>query len=730
MGKLKLLLTLLLCIYFSVNGIYAQENATVKDTVTLKAVTVVGNKKSTRLTSDRLVYDMSSNPLPQNSILQAFKYIPSLKSDGELFSIIGKERTVVYINGRKSRFTAGALAAYLNSLPANSVKSIEVIVTPNTTFEGEGDFGIINIVLKKDEQDGLKGFISGRIRKTYYFKENANLNLNFKKKKLQGNFTSGIDLNSDWQRRNVESLYKESLLTTSNSSVTIGNNKSLSAALILEYELTPKTTLGVFANFSFYKENHNEIGYSIFSMDNSSKTDSTITLDYNSRIFKPQTAENVNIRTILNNKSSLNIDLDYFNHYNRYKSTKTQNITIDNLTKQNHDNFVQLSPQKVNIGSVKIDYSYKDTTFLLNAGVDGYYSNVNNNDQYFNYSNNDYELDKTLSNLFILKELNVGAFVNTRYKLSNKFSIDLGIRLERTNYKGEQRTLNTDFTYNYWNILPILLMNYMTNSYGTFNYSLSHRISRAPFDALNPFIVYNSPSSYAKGNPYLNPVKLYMQSLSWKYKQLYVNLSYQMQKDIISGVQVIKDNNMIESMPMNLNKQHKLSTLISTDIKYLNKKATLNLSVNYNWINFNGQVDNIDLSYKFNSVNINLNNYLVLSKRCNWGLEVGLQYYSKEKYNNRYFPSNSRGSLELYKSFKYFQLSLFGFQNLYFYNGHVNSTWKTTYDVSNLLSTTYQRGEAAGIGIRIRYNFGNRKVKNLDIRETSNSEVKQRLTNY
>jgi|GEM_PF-5179655 len=74
------------------------------DPTTLNEVVVSAHRRNIKIETDRLVYDMSSNPLKDDNTLEALKFVPLVSSNGESFSIIGKDYTDIYINGRKKEY--------------------------------------------------------------------------------------------------------------------------------------------------------------------------------------------------------------------------------------------------------------------------------------------------------------------------------------------------------------------------------------------------------------------------------------------------------------------------------------------------------------------------------------------------------------------------------------------------------------------------------------------------
>ena len=112
---------------------------------------------------DKIVYN------PENDVLQTsddatdvLRRAPLLSVDLEgNVSLRGSNNIKFLINGKTSAFFSSDVSTALQLIPADEIKSVEVITSPGAKYEGEGDAGIINIVTKKKIIDGYQATLSG-----------------------------------------------------------------------------------------------------------------------------------------------------------------------------------------------------------------------------------------------------------------------------------------------------------------------------------------------------------------------------------------------------------------------------------------------------------------------------------------------------------------------------------------------------------------------------------------
>ena len=698
--------------------------------LSLAEVTVVAQKPQIKLTADRLIYDMSSNPLKDNNTLAALKFVPLIYSNEESFSIIGKDRTDFYINGRKSNMNQEALIAYLKILPAESIKNIEVITTPNSTFRGEGNFGVINIQLKDNENDGLKGMFSGQIWKTHYVKERGSLDLNYQKGRFMTDFSVGVTHSSDWKENTINSVYKETGLNTSTQTVTDGNNTSYFANFRTDYQLKESQIIGLIVNTRMESGRWTESGQTKFKNQAIEDIDSLVSIDYYSKSRNPEVAINANYRLSIHHTQYLTIDLDYLNNYNKLRSDNIMyNIDEEGNSLSLNKNFRQITPHRTNIYSGKIEYGNAlNDNLNIKSGFDTYYSNINFNDKYTNWQNDQYVPDTLQSNEFTLKEWTSALFAHADKKWSSRFSTSLGARLEYTQYKGVQHTTKENINDEYFKLLPVLYVDYKASDNHKFNYNLSYRIVRPPFKELNPFKVYTSPNSYKTGNPFLKPATRISNQLQYLFfNKYYLTGSYDVTDDIINHLQIIKGENLIETKPVNLGKSKEFKLSFNTTMNYLESRASLNFNIAYNWMQVKGNSEGVNLDYTIRFLNLYLYNYFLLSKKHDLSIDFGGNFSTKQKYANVVYPSVLNMNAQLNKKIKNWQLGLYCFISSSIYDSNWTLIGRRIYDTEDLQTVTLKKGEAISTGIRISYSFGDLKVKGTKQRNTSNSEVKSRV---
>lgn len=698
---------------------------------TLKEVNVIAQKKVVTVKKDRIVYDMSVNPLLENDAFQSLRFVPLVAADDKKFSIIGKESTVVYLNGRKANMDQAALFAYLKTLPASQIETIEVIMQPGSAFRGEGDFGIINIKLKRNENEGLQGFVNAAVWKTHHVKEQGNIHLNYNHNRFSSDLSAGIANRSTWKKSTIESDYLQTDLGTLQHSDYDMRQRELNLNWQSDFRINKQHTLGWIVNAFWENDHGKESGATSFGHFTEDTIDSLIHAESRRKVKERSVAVNTNYRyTSEDEKRYVWIDFDYlYNFDNLFSRDLMNNLRSDGSVKSLHLNIEQEVPQQSHVFSGKAEYGQDlQGEFNFQAGLESYYSNIRNDNEYRNWENDVYRKDPLLSDLFEVKEWTSAVFLQTHKSWHEKFSTSLGVRLEYTRYKGIQHTLSEEFTNNYFKVLPSLGLNYMPNADHGFYYTISYRISRPDFKSLNPFIRYTSPTVYYIGNPFLKPVGYLNQYLRYGLMGKYfLAFSYDRTSDAVNPIQQVKENNVIENGMINMGTIDAFTASLSTNFRYLAGRATSNVNMIYEWKKVKGSSESGALDYTHPTFRIYLQNDILLSRKHNLSFDFGANYYTKMRSSFLQLPSGINWNAQLRKKIGDFQLSLYFNAVNYIYGHRWTQVWKIDRANDYLRSVEYSKSETLSAGFRITYRFGNSKIKRVEQHDTSNSEVKSRV---
>ncbi len=187
--------------YLDVASIVLEEDAKI-----LNEVVVTGQQDAVNEKLDRKVFSVADN-LSQSggSVLQAMQNLPGVTVQDGKVQLRGNDKVVVLIDGKQTALTGFGSQSGLDNLPASAIEKIEIINNPSAKYDASGNAGIINIIYKKNNQEGFNGkagLTAGlgalwirqdnlpTIRPQYQTtpKINPSLSLNYRKRKINAFF--------------------------------------------------------------------------------------------------------------------------------------------------------------------------------------------------------------------------------------------------------------------------------------------------------------------------------------------------------------------------------------------------------------------------------------------------------------------------------------------------------------------------------------------------------------
>lgn len=582
----------------------------------------------TVITPDALISSAGSNAL------EVLEQAPGITID-QNGSIIYKGRSgvQVFINDKPSYLSGSELENYLRTLPAGSIKNIEIIDNPPAKYEAAGNAGIININIKRGTVKGLYGNTTVSYRRSRYNGSNNSLNLNYNRTKmgLYSNIYGGFW--GSFQDLNINRYYlnESNVLQSSFAQNSFGdrNGKYLDGRIGLDFYPADNTTFGF-----LYKRS---------SSPRSNKIDNTaLVSDPSNILLQKVIADNLSETTFQNNLisafikhtldtlgSSISFDADFVNYIsgNNQVFKNYQYNASDVLFYE--DRIDGEIPSEINIIATKTDYSknFKGKS-KFEAGLKSAYTKTDNEAIYSNTVSGITSPDYNLSNRFLYNEWINAAYVNYATAIG-KVSLQLGLRGEATRLEGNQlgnvEISDTSFTRNYGSVFPTLYASTKLDSIGKhgLNFSYGRRIERPYFQDLNPFISPLDKFTFYTGNPNLLPTFAHNLSLTYSFNNiLNTTVSYAKTVDGIQETLEIQ-NQIYYSRPGNIASSQYLT--FSIDGSYsLTSWYRVNGYAEASLVRFDSELYTEQLNSRGTNVYVSLTNSFQLKK--GWKFDISGRY--------------------------------------------------------------------------------------------------------
>lgn len=128
------------------------------DTHTLNEVVVTGQADEIREKLDRKTFSVENNISQSGgSILQVMQNLPGVTVQEGKVMLRGSDKVAVLVDGKQTALTGFGSQTSLDNIPASAIDKIEIINNPSAKYDANGNAGIINIIFKKNKQDGFNG---------------------------------------------------------------------------------------------------------------------------------------------------------------------------------------------------------------------------------------------------------------------------------------------------------------------------------------------------------------------------------------------------------------------------------------------------------------------------------------------------------------------------------------------------------------------------------------------
>ena len=109
---------------------------------------------------DKKSFNVSDNVSQSGgSVLQAMQNLPGVTVQDGKIQLRGNDKVAVLMDGKQTALTGFGNQTGLDNIPASSIDRIEIINNPSAKYDANGNAGIINIIYKKNKDEGLNGKI-------------------------------------------------------------------------------------------------------------------------------------------------------------------------------------------------------------------------------------------------------------------------------------------------------------------------------------------------------------------------------------------------------------------------------------------------------------------------------------------------------------------------------------------------------------------------------------------
>jgi outer membrane receptor protein involved in Fe transport len=516
----------------------------------LKGVEIVAQKPLVTAEIDKVTYSIEDDPDSKtNTTLEMLRKVPLVTIDGEdNIKVNGSSSFKVHVNGKPNSLMSNNPKDVLKSLPANSVKSIEVITEPGAKYDADGIGGILNIITVSRTLEGYTVSLNaGANNRGYNASGYGTVKLG--KFTVTGNYSFSHNESpasyNDSEREDFTSEEFKYLLQNSRYK---GESNFQYGSMEGSYEID---TLNLIT-FSMYlmgsgnesnglgstrmlnAQREHAYSYNLLSRSNSDWKHVNATLDYQRSFKKKGEYFTFSYRygTSPNERES-HTDYEDIKDY-PYDTSFLYN-QFYNSDARTDEHIFQLDYTNPINKKHSIDFGGK--YILRNNQNESMYMKQNTSGDYYeeNRPESDYQQTHNI----------LAAYFDYMVK-TKKLSGKMGVRYEHTFEDVKYANMpEGNYSAEFDNLVPSLRLGYQLAPSKMLSVSYQMRIARPDINLLNPFRNTSNPTSVSYGNPDLDPAKSHrlgitLNSFSAKFSTN-INFNYRFVNNSIQGYTFMKD---------------------------------------------------------------------------------------------------------------------------------------------------------------------------------------------
>jgi outer membrane receptor protein involved in Fe transport len=548
----------------------------------LEEVTVQGQRDLIEERVDRTIYKAENDKTTAGGdATDVLRRVPmlSVDFDGNV-SMRGSSNIQVLIDNRPSAITASSIADALRQIPADEIKAVEVITSPSARFDAEGTSGVINIITKKNNFQGMTLNVNSG-----FGLRGSNLSLNGAARKGKFGFSlggfgrAGYNINGRFEN--------EQLLNNPNSST----SKILQAANTERRDLFGRYTFGVdyeIDKFNFLTGSLN------FGVRNSNSNQN----DFLTRNFLNDQLIRTALRTtdVVDDSNTIDVSVNYTKTFEKkgkefslltlYSRNNRQNSFVNSLYEddlQTIDSRLRnFNPSRNEEFTFQVDFVNPmgdEGKAILEYGAKNILRKAYSDFAYFQAdgADGDYIEDTrpSRSNEFSYDQNVTAAYTSYTFNLLKNYTLKTGLRYEYTTINADFKTETTVNIPSYGTLVPNINASRKMKNGNLIKASYNRRISRPSLRFLNPNIEASNPLQISQGNPTLDPelTDNYEVGYSTFVKGMVINFTsfYRNTTGSIQSVRTIQDDGVIFTTFENIGREQAIGGSVFFNINASNK---------------------------------------------------------------------------------------------------------------------------------------------------------------
>ncbi|WP_116108755.1 TonB-dependent receptor domain-containing protein [Lewinella sp. IMCC34191] len=475
--------------------------------VALETVEVTTERSQMVMKLDKRVFNVGKDLTGAgNNAADILNNVPSVNVDPEgNVSLRGSNGVRILVDGKPSAMLSSGDLDALRRMQGDIIESVEVITNPSARYEAEGEAGIINIILKKNQQRGINGSFGA----TLGYPENfgASYSLNFRRN--QFNLFSNFGI-----------AYQRSPGGGSNEQRFFDDDGSLLASYESE---TDQDRGGIGGNFQlgtdWFINDHNQLTGSLLYRRSEDNNYATVTYRDFDEVRNPiattirdteEESGNQNLESSLaykrtfpdNDEHVWTVDAQYILDDDLELSDITQSATdrneplLQRASNTEYETNLLLQSDYIHPfndslkveGGVRTTFRTVKNAYQVEEADDaGNYLIVSDFDDELEYNEN-------IAAAYLIGSAEFG-----------RLGIQAGLRGELSDVTATLLRAETTNEQNYFNLFPSASLSYQLSEVNQVQLSYSRRLSRPYFRLLLPFSNFNNPRNNSVGNPTLRP---------------------------------------------------------------------------------------------------------------------------------------------------------------------------------------------------------------------------------